>query len=65
MHPSRVYGSIRISIEAREKLAKIRPRSIAQAARVPGVSPADLSVLAVAVAACASQPQKKENEETP
>jgi tRNA uridine 5-carboxymethylaminomethyl modification enzyme len=31
-----------LSTEARQKLERIRPTSLAQAARVPGVSPSDL-----------------------
>jgi tRNA uridine 5-carboxymethylaminomethyl modification enzyme len=36
-----------LSFEARQKLAALQPRTLAQAARVPGVSPTDLQNLAV------------------
>ncbi len=42
------YGNVQaLSAEAGEKLERIRPRSLGQASRIPGVSPADISLLMV------------------
>jgi tRNA uridine 5-carboxymethylaminomethyl modification enzyme len=42
------YSNIQsLSTEARQKLIKINPETIAQASRIPGISPNDINVLLV------------------
>jgi tRNA uridine 5-carboxymethylaminomethyl modification enzyme len=44
------YDDMRsMSMESRQKLSRIRPATLAQASRIPGVSPSDLQNLVIEV----------------
>ena len=46
------YGAVKaLRNEAKEKLSRIRPASVGQASRIPGLTPADMAVLSVALKA--------------
>jgi tRNA uridine 5-carboxymethylaminomethyl modification enzyme len=42
-------GTKALSMESREKLARVRPLNLGQAARIPGVRPSDVQILAVLI----------------
>ena len=51
LNPEFNYGSlVSLSKEAREKLTRIKPRTLGQASRISGVSPSDISVIMVHMA---------------
>ncbi len=60
--PELDYGPIEgIRLEAREKLSRVRPKNLGQAARIPGVNPSDIAVLSVELAARRARDGKGRN----
>ena len=54
------FGRIReLRLEAREQLARIRPQSLGQAARISGINPSDITVLWVALSR--SKPERQQS----
>jgi len=50
LDPDLEYGDMRsLSLEARQKLSNLKPHSLAQASRIPGVSPSDLQNLVIEI----------------
>ena len=48
--------------EAREKLQRVRPRSMGQASRISGVSPADISALMIYLEKRKQESRSEEND---
>jgi tRNA uridine 5-carboxymethylaminomethyl modification enzyme len=49
-----------LRLEARQKFAQIRPKTLGQASRISGVSPADVSILMVWLKRAAASPGRSE-----
>jgi tRNA uridine 5-carboxymethylaminomethyl modification enzyme len=48
LSPDFPYGEVRgLSTEVREKLSRVKPATLGQAARIPGVTPAAISLLLI------------------
>ena len=59
--PSLDYALVpSLRLEARQKLSKIRPATVGQAARISGVSPADISILLVSLKRWGSSKEHKD-----
>ncbi len=43
------YDRLQLRLEAREKFSKFRPKTLAEASRIPGIAPSDVAVLLVEI----------------